>query len=302
MLKYVFFSFLVVFLHFSVFAETYSVVNQDFTIKPSSLYLKDIINIKGKNADFIISDHFLPGQKRILYITNINALLKAKQIPVILKSEYSAITVTRKIGKLDNNMLKNLLSEKLCLPLEPDDSVEISIEKRKLRIPADISSIEIISKPVIGSQMLKLIVHSPDGSSVKAYIPAKIYVYRKCSVATANIKRGEKLSKSSWNRKYIKLRTVQDLERIRLIDPTGYVASRDIRKGSVLKNQYLKLPFSVKSGSQVTIIKSIGTLTIKLKGTAMENGSIGQIIRIRNSRSGKIISAKVTGTSLVTAN
>ena len=73
----------------------------------------------------------------------------------------------------------------------------------------------------------------------------------------------------------------------------GLVPQRYIRAGSAVAKNYFQQPVAVQYGSPVKIIVHYNGLEISAKGTAMARGRIGQVIKVKNDASQKILSAKI---------
>ena len=58
----------------------------------------------------------------------------------------------------------------------------------------------------------------------------------------------------------------------------------------------------VCKGDNVTIYAKTRTLTIKTTGVALQDGNVGEQIRVRNQKSGKTISARVKDVESVEVN
>ena len=81
---------------------------------------------------------------------------------------------------------------------------------------------------------------------------------------------------------------VKDIKEI-----NGLVPHRYVRAGSPIATNYFQQPVAVQMGSPVKIIVRYGRLQATAKGIAMSRGRIGQIIKVKNEVSQKIISAKI---------
>ena len=79
----------------------------------------------------------------------------------------------------------------------------------------------------------------------------------------------------------------------------GLVPLRYVRAGSPVAKNYFQQPMAVKSQHPVKIIFRVNGLEVSAKGTAMVNGRIGQVIRVRNDVSQKILSARVIDSQTV---
>jgi flagella basal body P-ring formation protein FlgA len=85
--------------------------------------------------------------------------------------------------------------------------------------------------------------------------------------------------------------------------PAGFLTSLDkavgmqvvnfVRPGAVLTNFSLRKPIIIKRGSTVNIVARSGGLEVSTVGVAMQDGILGQIIRVQNANSHRFISGKV---------
>lgn len=79
----------------------------------------------------------------------------------------------------------------------------------------------------------------------------------------------------------------------------GQRARRGIRAGSPIKAQQLMPPLMVARGQQVVMVARGDSFAATTSGVALEGGSEGEVIRVKNSRSGKIVSARIVATGKV---
>jgi len=67
--------------------------------------------------------------------------------------------------------------------------------------------------------------------------------------------------------------------------PTNLILIRPLSKGGILLNSNVQTPIAVARGSAVTASIHAGSLLVSMKAIALENGSIGQTIRLQNPES-----------------
>lgn len=79
----------------------------------------------------------------------------------------------------------------------------------------------------------------------------------------------------------------------------GMELRRTLRAGTVLSRDMIALPVLVERGQQVNIRVQRPGIRIEMKGTALDAGSAGDRIRVRNDSSQKIIRATVLERGLV---
>ena len=87
---------------------------------------------------------------------------------------------------------------------------------------------------------------------------------------------------------------VKDVQEVK-----GLVPHRYVRAGLPIALNYFQQPVAVAMGAPVQIIFRRGGLQATAKGVALSRGRIGQIIKVKNESSQKIISARVVNDQTV---
>lgn len=84
-----------------------------------------------------------------------------------------------------------------------------------------------------------------------------------------------------------------------ILEVKGLVPHRYIRAGQPIAINYFQQPVAVEMGTPVIIIVRRNGLTASAKGVAMSRGRIGQVIKVKNEASQKILSARVVDNQTV---
>jgi len=79
----------------------------------------------------------------------------------------------------------------------------------------------------------------------------------------------------------------------------GMVSSRTLLPGRTILLSALRAPYAIKRGSSVRLAFDIGNMTISAAGTPLEDASVGEVIRVRNTDSGIIVSGTVMANGTV---
>lgn len=87
----------------------------------------------------------------------------------------------------------------------------------------------------------------------------------------------------------------------RLDEVAGLAAKRRIRAGQLITPALLEPTLAVKRGQPVKIVASQDGIAASTSGEALADGQPGDVIRVRNVRSGKVIDAKVVEGGVVTS-
>lgn len=133
--------------------------------------------------------------------------------------------------------------------------------------------------------------NGPKGWTV--YVQAEVVKSIEVYVSVAPISRGETVSESDVQLQLMdssKLNFGYITDKSEII---GMVANRNIAADTVITPRMINLPKLVKRGEKVEIIAEIDGVVIRVEGEALEDGAKGDMIRVRNTSSKKVIEAVV---------
>jgi flagella basal body P-ring formation protein FlgA len=88
----------------------------------------------------------------------------------------------------------------------------------------------------------------------------------------------------------------------RIEDALGNRATRMIYPGTVLQANMIASPPLVKRGDIVRIVADTGAMTITATGMAKQQGRKGEAVRVMNTDSNRVITARVSGAGAVTVD
>lgn len=115
-------------------------------------------------------------------------------------------------------------------------------------------------------------------------------------VAARNIRAGSIISASD-------IITPQDRTALRrAVDIIGKEAGRAFYRGQPIDETKLRAPTLIKRNTVVQMEYARGPMTISAEGRALENGALGERIRVMNLGSKRIVTVVVTGADSVKAN
>ena len=79
----------------------------------------------------------------------------------------------------------------------------------------------------------------------------------------------------------------------------GLASRRAVRRGDIVRHELLRTPTLVRRGDAVQIVAQREQVTVSMAGEALESGARGDVVRVRNARTGKVIRARVTDAGAV---
>ena len=144
-----------------------------------------------------------------------------------------------------------------------------------------------------------LLLRCPVGPNWKIHLPVRIEVFDDVLVAASPLLKGQKIDESVVT--YHK----HDVSRLK----NGYYskdselgmleARRNLARGAVLTPANLSPLMLVRAGQQVTLVLDYKGLQVKSSGKALQSARLGELVRVRNSQSQKIVQGVVAGEGLV---
>jgi flagellar basal body P-ring formation protein FlgA len=82
----------------------------------------------------------------------------------------------------------------------------------------------------------------------------------------------------------------------------GKILTQSLTKGAVLTNHHVKLPMAVNRGQRVTVIARNSVIEVRMEGTAMSKGAIGERIKVKNMKTKRIVEGVIINKHLISVN
>lgn len=173
----------------------------------------------------------------------------------------------------------NRLDPRLRLPLCPADAVSAQLESPE--VPLGRVTVRV----------------SCDSSDVRwrLFVPASVDLFQQVVISRRSLARHTVISPEDIT---LRERNVGQLSGGYLREPEqaiGLRVRRPIPADSVLSPNQLEQDETVKRGDRVVISAANSRVSVRMPGEALESGATGSQIRVRNTRSDRIIRARVLG-------
>ena len=145
----------------------------------------------------------------------------------------------------------------------------------------------------------QLRVSCPSGWSLNA--TGQAHVFLPVVHAEGIIDRGQTLTVNDLKLQRINIAKARRGYYNRIDEVAGLAAKRRIRAGQTITPALLEQAMAVKRGQPVKIVASQDGIEASTSGEALADGQPGDVIRVRNMGSGKVIDAKVVEGGVVTS-
>jgi flagella basal body P-ring formation protein FlgA len=111
-------------------------------------------------------------------------------------------------------------------------------------------------------------------------------------VVVKNISKGEVLNANHLAHEHTSTRLPGSFTEIKNV--IGRRAKFNLARGAILKIRQLEINYAVEKGKYVLLTSSNENVSVTVGAIALEQGQIGDIIKVRNERSGKLLNVVVT--------
>lgn len=131
------------------------------------------------------------------------------------------------------------------------------------------------------------------------YVPARIAVYRDVVMLNRPIARGERIAREDVSLERRETSRIGQGYIARVEEIVGLQARRSLSAGTTPRASMLAQPTLIRRGEQVVLLARVGALEVRTAGQALVDGSRGQVIRVRNARSSKVVEGVVVAQGVV---
>lgn len=204
-----------------------------------------------------------------------------------------------------------LLSQVFGAVLKPEDAKAVAvralIEEFGKRVKVEDADV-YLAKPIEYTRLSRVELSVREGypkGSVHIYlrtakgtrkVSVLLNLLWKCEVLTVleRIPRGERVYpwKVSVEERFMGRCPRQDLSHGELVN---YITLKELFEGEVLKKSYLKREPLVRRGERVSVFLKRGNIEISFTGEALENGFLGDRVRVRFLGNGRVLWGRVVG-------
>ncbi len=201
--------------------------------------------------------------------------------------------------------IRDAVKQYVLTQLEDDHDVEVEVSHLdpRLRLPLCAQPLEAFFPP--GHQQsgnTTVGIRCNTDTPWALYVPVKILSFKDVVVTANVIGRNEIIQASQLK---LERRDTSRFHRGYFVDPVlivGKQATRALGADTVLTPANVKTPDAVKRGQRVTLLTKSGVVEVRMAGTALANGAVGERIQVENLSSKRILQGKVTQDGVVNVN
>lgn len=160
--------------------------------------------------------------------------------------------------------------------------------------------IEYFTKsPIEGRSYITVGVRCPQQDGWTIYVSTSVSQYAEIYVAAHDIRRGDTITADAIELKRVDATSVRGQT---IDDPRSVIGSRAKRRISAGKALLPRNLCVICKGELVNIVaeNASGSLKLSMNGKAMTDGAVGEVIRVRNAKTNRVIEATISAPGEVT--
>lgn len=185
----------------------------------------------------------------------------------------------------------------------PGDSIAVSVDLPSIDVPLrDVldTGFELMSsKPVAGTVPIRVTLYLKDGTATAFAATARVRIYDTVLVAARRLNRHEVLPEDAVRLERRDVTNLGDAHFTEAGQVAGQRVKRIITPGTLLRGSDIEIIPVVARGSSVMVRVEIGAVTVNSRAKALEDGEIGELIKVQDLTTGKRLVGTVAGERLV---
>ena len=280
------------------------VLRESVSVKSKFVRLNDLFSGTGEKADITVAYAPVPGKRAIFDSRWLYRVARAYDLnwrPLGLQDQ---IVVERESQMITREEIEDSIRVALIdRGADPNTKVELSNRMMRLYVASDVAAsvgVEDVSyEPRTGRFTAILVAPAGDPGATRTRVTGRLHRETDVPVPARRIQANEVITERDI--KWVKVRQNR-LPRGVIVDINeliGKSPKRWLRAGIPVRAANVQPPILVPKGSLVTIYLKVPRMMLTAQGKALENGSDGDVIRINNTQSNKVIEAEVTGAAKV---
>lgn len=168
---------------------------------------------------------------------------------------------------------------------------------REVEIPSNADAVEVIDLPSTptGTMLLRIRFLDKDEAISEESLAVRAHLWSEAWRAREPLTRGQPVNPYQLEAQRVDILREQGAVRTDATDDEEYIYARSVPAGRLVNWRDLSRRPVVQRGQFVEVAAVDGRISVTLKGIALEDAAIGELVRIRNPESRREIAALVTG-------
>ncbi len=264
------------------------------TVDSSGISLHQLVASDATNAipDVRLATAPPPGRFIVLSRFQITELIR-RSAPILVATNWTGanqIQISRRSRILDETELKALLTQAIAeSKLQDQGELELRFPRpwTPIPVPDEPLTIRILDLPTTGVSPFFIVRFELIAANERVghwQLPLQAQLWQEVLIARSPLRRGQLLANADLIAERRDILSVHETLSLDARSDTSLELMVNVNADQPILNRYVRQRSIVLRGHQVPAIIRNGPLTISLKVEALEDGHVGQMVRVRNPR------------------
>ncbi|MEH6476853.1 MAG: flagellar basal body P-ring formation chaperone FlgA [Sneathiella sp.] len=268
------------------------------TVVGDDVTFGDVFNGAEDLNSYVIASSPAPGKSITFKAASLAFVARKHGLEWTPTRRMQRVTVLRRGQRIPEQDISQELQIALATELQTDQ-FEIVLTSRNMNVQVGLDEFPMIAVESLSYNLSKeffsaIVVAPADGDNPRRYkIAGKIYQQVMVPVTAHLLRPGQKIEESDIDYKLIRRGKISRNVALELDDILGKSPRRSIRTGGLINLNNLGEPVTVPKGKILSITLKNGGIALSITGKALENGAEGDVIRVENIVSRKVVQAQI---------
>jgi len=273
-------------------------LKQKLEVKGDDITFGDIFDGAGEKSDYVIATSPAPGKTITFKVSSLAFVARKHGLDWYPRRSAQQITVFRKGQRIADQEIKEEIRNALERELQSGE-FEMTLTSRSPNIQVATNetpsvSIESLSYNIRKENFSVIIAAPANSSNPTLYrLTGKMYPQVLVPVSARLLSSGTEITEKDLDYKLVRRSKVGRNVALYIDDIIGQSPKRSIRTGGTISLTNLGEPVTIAKGKIVSVTLKNGGIALSITGRALDNGATGDVIRIKNLNSQKVIQAQV---------
>lgn len=267
-------------------------------VEGDSITFGDIFEDAGEKQDYVIASSPEPGKSITFKASSVAFVARKHGLEWQPTRSVSLITVNRSGQIIPHQEVSNQIRAALEVELGTYQfEMDLPNRFQNIHIRMDEEAtvmVESLAYNARKNSFSAVLLAPANSENPKRYrVSGKYFPQVMVPVTTRMIRTGEKITEADVDIRPVRENRVGRNIVLDIGELVGKSPRRAIRTGGTFNLNNLGDPVTVSKGKSVAVIFKRGGISLTMLGRALENGSTGDIIRVENTNSRKVVQAEV---------
>ncbi len=271
------------------------------TVDADVITLGDVLDGSGAAADAVVARAPEPGQRMIIGVAHIYAVARASGLawrPLYGLDRVMVRRASRRVTRSDiEEHLSLALAEKM-----PGANLRVELANRafEIHLPTDVAAatldVETITySPRNGRFRAVLVTTRGSSRGARIEVIGRAFEMVEMPVLRQRMQRGEIISEDDVVWTELRVDRLPPTAITSTAELVGRTPRRTLRPGTPIRAGDVRVPTMVKKGTVITMSYRTAAMVLTTPGRALDDGALGDTIRVLNSQTKIVVDATVSG-------